>query len=136
MLGWLVSLQVMDAVLVMEPLKLMVFTCNGILPVLPGSTFLSHSPAVVQPQWGLTLMISSVASPTLVKTKSALATTPALTRPKSWVVSENWIFGVPVWAGVALVAGAAFVAAAGACERAVDEKPTSNALLNVIRIVE
>jgi hypothetical protein len=51
-------------------------------PVLPGSTVLSQTPAVVQPHLGLTSVIASFAVPLLVNTKSCLITSPDLARPK------------------------------------------------------
>src|SRR3954462_6939288 len=53
--------------------------CNGMEPVLPGSTVLSQVPAVVQPQPGLTSRMFSVAEPVLVKTKECFTTSPDFT---------------------------------------------------------
>src|SRR5438045_72717 len=70
------------------------------LPVFPGSTFLVHSPAVVQPQPGRTLLISSVSQPMLVKIKVCLMGSPDLALPKSYVGVSNATFA-PVTPGVA-----------------------------------
>src|SRR6266498_2131487 len=68
--------------LVTIPPKLAELNCSGIRPVLPGSTFLSHVPAVVQPQPGRTSVISRVEVPVFVKMKSCRTSSPELTFPK------------------------------------------------------
>src|SRR5215475_6215521 len=68
-LGWDGSLQVTVADFVTVPLKPAELNWSGMDPVLPGSTFLSHVPAVVQPQPGRTSRISKVVAPVLVNTK-------------------------------------------------------------------
>ena len=50
----------------------------GMLPVLPGSTCFVHSPAVVQPHCGCTLLMTSNASPVFVNTEVYLTGSPDL----------------------------------------------------------
>src|SRR5450759_330698 len=65
----------------------------GMLPVLPGSTCLVHSPAVVQPQEVCTAVTSSIRAPTLVNTYVYLTTSPPLIWPKSYTGVAKRIFG-------------------------------------------
>src|SRR5947208_16496566 len=83
------SLDVTVAPLETVPLKLAGLKARGILPVLPGSIFLSHVPAVVQPQPGRTSVISSVALPVLVTMKSCCGLSVGATFPKLKLISEN-----------------------------------------------
>src|SRR5882672_10162693 len=62
-------------------------------PVFPGSTFLSHVPAVVQPQPGRTSAISSVEVPVLVNTNLCFTTSLAPTFPKSYTRESNSMRG-------------------------------------------
>src|SRR5437870_8509466 len=84
-------------------------------PVLPGSTWRLHSPAVVQPHEGWTLVRMSNSSPVLVKMNVYLTGSPDLTLPKSYTGVWNWILGpiAPMVTGVG-VAGAG-TGAGGAC---------------------
>src|SRR6266446_4873256 len=63
------------------------------VPVFPGSTWRDHSPAVVQPQEGCTLVRMSNSSPVLVKIKVYFTGSPDLTFPKSYTGVANTIFG-------------------------------------------
>src|SRR5439155_4985178 len=87
----------------------------GMAPVLPGSTWRLHSPAVVQPHEGWTLVKMSNSSPVLVKMNVYLTGSPDLTLPKSYTGVWNWILGpiAPMVTGVG-VAGAG-TGAGGAC---------------------
>src|SRR4051794_37017380 len=67
------------ATFVTLPPKPVELNCSGIDPVLPGSTVLSHVPAVVQPQPGFTSRIFNVAEPVLVKTNACFTTSPDFT---------------------------------------------------------
>src|SRR5438445_11645589 len=87
----------------------------GIVPVLPGSTWRVHSPAVVQPHEGWTLVKNRVSVPVLVKIKVYFTGSPALTFPKSYTGVSNWILEPPTGCGAA----GAGVAAAGAIAVAV-----------------
>src|SRR5213078_2383832 len=87
------SLHVTVACLITEPPKLAELNWSGMMPVLPGSTFLSQASAVVQPHPGRTARCSSVAAPTLVNTKSSLTSSPEFTLVKSYTMESNWIFG-------------------------------------------
>src|SRR6185503_15859609 len=87
------SLQVTVACFITTPPKLAELNWSGIEPVLPGSTFLTQVPAVVQPHPGRTSLISRVAVPMLVKTNECVTTSPVLTLPKSYTISANSIRG-------------------------------------------
>ena len=93
------SLHVTVADLLTAPPILAELSWRGIVPVLPGSTCLSQLPAVVQPHPGRTSLISSVASPTFVNTKSCRTTSPELTLPKLKTSVANSILGPAVGAG-------------------------------------
>src|SRR5207245_1578928 len=81
--GWLLSFEVTVTVFVTGPLYEELLNWMGMSPVLPGSTWCDHSPAVVQPQEGCTFVSMSNSSPPLVKAKVCLTGSPALTLPKS-----------------------------------------------------
>src|SRR6266536_5484912 len=101
------SLHVTVADFVTMPPKLAELNCSGMTPVLPGSTRLSHSPAVVQPHPGRTAVISSVALPVLVKMKSWRTNSPALTLPKWYTLVSNSIFEAEVCATVTVAVAVA-----------------------------
>src|SRR6266536_2308841 len=105
------SLHVTVADFVTMPPKLAELNCSGMTPVLPGSTRLSHSPAVVQPHPGRTAVISRVALPVLVKMKSWRTNSPALTLPKWYTLVSNSIFGAEVCAAVTVAVALAVEAA-------------------------
>src|SRR5580765_520630 len=90
------SLQVTVADFVTLPLKLAELNWSGMTPVLPGMTFRSHVPAVVQPQPGRKSVISNKALPVLVNTKLCLTSSPALTLPKSKTRLANSTLGPEV----------------------------------------
>src|SRR6266568_562701 len=92
-LVWRGSLQVTVADLLTIPLNPPELNCRGIAPVLPGWMRRSQAPAVVQPQLGVTSVISRVAEPVLVRTKRCLTTSPGFTLPKSKTVEPNPILG-------------------------------------------
>src|SRR6266540_2301964 len=93
------SLQVTVVDMVTAPPKLEELNWRGMVPVLPGSTCLSQLPAVVQPHPGRTSLISSVAVPTLVNTKSCRTNSPEVTLPKLKTLVANSILGPEVSTG-------------------------------------